>query len=181
MAAKEKENYKNRLQTIEKELVAKQKEQSKDTNIKGVKNAEDVIHQLKTQNDDLKSALAKMTAILRDKTGLCMSQEKKMVALTNQVDSLKEVVAITKDLLNIRNMEVQHLSNDISTMESRIDCERQRHNQVWDFHFFFNGWNFFYKSSFFLIELPNSTLFQLNKEVDPSFPYFQYFWEPILH
>ena len=71
-----------------------------------------------------------MTTILRDKTTMCISQEKKIAALVNQVESLKEVVAITKDLLNIRNMEVQHLSNDITAMETKIDCERQRHNQV---------------------------------------------------
>lgn len=123
---KEKENYKSKLQQMEREVFSQESEQPS----KGTKTADEIISHLKAQNEDLKSALAKTTAILRDKNALCMSQEKKVAALMNQVESLKEVVAITKDLLNIRNMEVQHISNDISAMESKIDCERQRHNQV---------------------------------------------------
>ncbi|KAK6617613.1 hypothetical protein RUM44_005201 [Polyplax serrata] len=104
--------------------------QKSDGNTKNLKSSEEVINHLKIQNDDLRNALSKMTTILRDKTTTCITQEKKIAALLNQVESLKEVVAITKDLLNIRNMEVQHLSNDISSMETKIDCERQRHNQM---------------------------------------------------
>ncbi|EEB11280.1 conserved hypothetical protein [Pediculus humanus corporis] len=127
---KEKENYKNKIQTIEKEILNKQKELTTETNYKNFKSSEEVANYLKIQNEDLRNALAKMTTILRDKTTMCISQEKKIAALVNQVESLKEVVAITKDLLNIRNMEVQHLSNDITAMETKIDCERQRHNQM---------------------------------------------------
>lgn len=117
---KSKENLKHKYQS----------NKSGDSHIKNFKSAEEITNHLKSQNDDLRNALAKMTTILRDKTTLCITQEKKIEALVNQVESLKEVVAITKDLLNIRNMEVQHLSNDITAMETKIECERQRHNQV---------------------------------------------------
>lgn len=113
---------------MEKEVEKKSKDG--ETNDSHTKNSDEIIQQLKDQNQDLRGALTKMTTILKDKSALCVSQEKKMAALNHQVDSLKEVVTITKDLLNIRNMEVQHLSADISVMETKIDCERQRHNQV---------------------------------------------------
>lgn len=125
-----KENCKSRTQSIDKESYKRQKDIPAEGNYKHIKGLDEVTNHLKLQNEDLRNALAKMTTILRDKTTLCISQEKKLAALVNQVESLKEVVAITKDLLNIRNMEVQHLSNDITAMESKIDCERQRHNQV---------------------------------------------------
>lgn len=125
MTSREKLN-KSKPPAADKELQS----QKSDGNTKNLKSSEEVINHLKIQNDDLRNALSKMTTILRDKTTTCITQEKKIAALLNQVESLKEVVAITKDLLNIRNMEVQHLSNDISSMETKIDCERQRHNQV---------------------------------------------------
>lgn len=45
-----------------------------------------------------------------------------------QTNSLKDVVAITKDLLSIRNTEVVHLHVDIKSMEEKINFERERHN-----------------------------------------------------
>jgi hypothetical protein len=38
------------------------------------------------------------------------------------------VVNITKDLLNLRNMEVEHLHEDMKLMEENINAERARHD-----------------------------------------------------
>ena len=35
---------------------------------------------------------------------------------------------ITKDLLNLRNMEVEHLHEDLKLMEENISAERTRHD-----------------------------------------------------
>lgn len=43
-----------------------------------------------------------------------------------QVTSIKEVLAITKSLLEIRNMEVTHLQEDMGSMEGKLANERQR-------------------------------------------------------
>lgn len=46
---------------------------------------------------------------LDDRIRIVANQENQINALMSQVSSLKDVVNITKDLLNIRNMEVRHL------------------------------------------------------------------------
>ncbi|XP_049797692.1 intermediate filament protein ifa-1 [Schistocerca nitens] len=80
--------------------------------------------------DELRAALAKASELLRDKDAVCNSQELKNKALLNQVSSLKEVVALTKDMLNIRNMEVEHLQRDVNAMEERIKGERERYAEA---------------------------------------------------
>lgn len=47
-----------------------------------------------------------------------------------QSSSLKDVVLITKELLSIRNKEVEHLHEDIKSMEEKINAERERHNNM---------------------------------------------------
>lgn len=144
------ENYKNRLELTEKKLrilqttavppptskvstgvgdgaVDASKENTNENELSlntGIPNME----KLTDENNELRVALTKAGELLKDKTDLCDNQEKKNNALTSQIESLKEVVAITKDLLNIRNMEVQHLQNDVELMEGKISDERQRHN-----------------------------------------------------
>ncbi|PSN37291.1 hypothetical protein C0J52_17184 [Blattella germanica] len=85
---------------------------------------------LTNENSELREALEKTSQLLKDKTDLCDNQERQNLALTNQIASLKEVVAITKDLLNIRNMEVKHLQSDVESMEGKIADERERHNTM---------------------------------------------------
>lgn len=38
------------------------------------------------------------------------------------------MIAITKDLLGIRNMEIEHLHADMAAIEESIKEERNRHN-----------------------------------------------------
>ncbi|XP_058792268.1 uncharacterized protein LOC131664861 [Phymastichus coffea] len=87
---------------------------------------------LRRELDDLKSNLAQTKLVLDDRERRVVSQENQILALIKQVSSLKEVVAITKDMLNIRNMEVKHLQDDVDKMESRITAERDRHNAMLD-------------------------------------------------
>lgn len=148
----ESENYKNRLQLAEKKLELLQtsavpppiskvstgvgdgivvvSEESTHENESPLNTEISKTEKLTDENSELRVALTKAGELLKDKTDLCENQEKKNIALTNQVESLKEVVAITKDLLNMRNMEVQHLQSDVELMEGKISEERQRHNSM---------------------------------------------------
>lgn len=85
---------------------------------------------LQKENEELRSLLSNMREMLRDKTEICCNHERRSEALNKQVSSLKEVIGITKDMLGIRNMEVQHLQQDINSMEKKILAERERHNQM---------------------------------------------------
>ncbi|KAJ9579814.1 hypothetical protein L9F63_004520 [Diploptera punctata] len=146
----ENESYKNRLQLVEQELAAL-KQMSKlqpvrtsvgvgDNNVHSRKNsasekgsaelAENDVNKLSNENTELENALSKVNELLKNKTDLCDNQEKQNLALTNQVASLKEVITITKDLLNIRNMEVRHLKSDVESMEGKIAEEKRRHNTM---------------------------------------------------
>lgn len=64
---------------------------------------------IRRELEDLKNLLTQSQLKLDDRGRIVANQENQINALTSQVSSLKEVVAITKDLLNIRNMEVKHL------------------------------------------------------------------------
>jgi chromosome segregation ATPase len=147
----ESENYKNRLQLVEKELGLLQTAVTPPVNKVSTGVGDGIVdvstdntheeasslnkeipnmEKLTDENSELRVALTKAGELLKDKTDLCDNQEKKNIALTTQIESLKEVVAITKDLLNIRNMEVQHLQSDVELMEGKIEDERQRNNSI---------------------------------------------------
>ncbi|RZF47963.1 hypothetical protein LSTR_LSTR008767 [Laodelphax striatellus] len=85
---------------------------------------------LRSKNTELLGYLAKLIDLLKEKTSECITLEKQNTALTQQSKSLKEVVGIVKDLLNIRNMEVTHLQEDISSMQEKINNERVRQNTM---------------------------------------------------
>lgn len=64
---------------------------------------------LRKEMEDLRNSLTQTHIQLNERSKTIVNQDCQISALHKQVISLKEVVAITKDLLNIRNMEVQHL------------------------------------------------------------------------
>ena len=136
----ENENNKTQICSLEKELT-KLKEVTKqqaekisigvgDSGVTEQDSPGQDVEKLTKENNDLQKALCKSAELLKDKTEVCDSQEKRNTALTLQISSLKEVITITKDLLNIRNMEVKHLQSDVDSMESKIAEERQRHNAM---------------------------------------------------
>uniref|UniRef100_A0A1B6JUU5 Uncharacterized protein n=1 Tax=Homalodisca liturata TaxID=320908 RepID=A0A1B6JUU5_9HEMI len=86
--------------------------------------------ELRTHIAQLQGLLGKVIELLKDKSAVCSNLEKQNTALMLQSNSLKDVVAITKDLLSIRNMEVEHLHVDIKSMEEKINIERERHNNM---------------------------------------------------
>ncbi|XP_075231269.1 uncharacterized protein LOC142330095 [Lycorma delicatula] len=80
--------------------------------------------ELRQKNTDLLNYLGKLIQLLKEKTKECTNLEKQNLALVQQSKSLKEVVAIVKDLLNIRNMELSHLQQDMTSMQEKINNER---------------------------------------------------------
>ncbi|KAF6216336.1 hypothetical protein GE061_000677 [Apolygus lucorum] len=83
---------------------------------------------LMKKNVELQEFMVKLIELLREKTNLSANLERQNTALTSQARSLRDVINITKDLLNIRNMEVEHLHVDMGAMEKSIREERERHN-----------------------------------------------------
>lgn len=79
---------------------------------------------------ELKNKLTETTMQLEDRGVMMANQEKQINALNHQVTTLKEVVAITRDLLQIRNTEVKHLQAEVDDMETRIAEEREKHNTM---------------------------------------------------
>ena len=67
------------------------------------------------------------SGVIFEKTKLCKNQELQIEALTQQVGSLKEIVSITKDMLEIRNMEVKQLQDQLDCMELKFVAEKDRH------------------------------------------------------
>lgn len=74
--------------------------------------------------------LTRAKSIIFEKTKVCKNQELQIDALSQQVVSLKEVVSITKDLLEIRNMEVKHLQDQIDIMSKKVHAEKERQDIV---------------------------------------------------
>ncbi|KAF5307304.1 hypothetical protein FQR65_LT07020 [Abscondita terminalis] len=71
-----------------------------------------------------------MTDIIIEKTRMLKNQELQIEALSQQVTSLKEVCKITKDMLDIRNIEVKQLNDKLSFMEDKFKSEKDRHEMV---------------------------------------------------
>lgn len=90
-------------------------------------NKESVTHVTLTE---LKNKLTETIMQLEDRGVIMANQEKQINALNIQVSTLKEVVAITRDLLQIRNKEVKHLQAEVDNMEARIAEEREKHNTM---------------------------------------------------
>lgn len=102
---------------------------------KRVVELEKEIHALKnrSESDELKKMrqkhedlLTKAKDLLFEKTKLNKQQEVKIEALENQVIQLKEVISITKDMLEIRNSEAKHLNQRFETIELRLKAEKDR-------------------------------------------------------
>lgn len=59
--------------------------------------------------EQLRGQLVQTALMYEERNRVVANQENQINALNNQVTSLKEVVSITRDLLQIRNMEVKQL------------------------------------------------------------------------
>ncbi|XP_013196505.2 uncharacterized protein LOC106139580 [Amyelois transitella] len=92
----------------------------------GGKNHE-MIENIKQQHEEL---LSKARGMIFDKTKMVKNQELQIEALTTQVQSLKDINLITKDLLEIRNSEVKAMEERFQAMEARFKAEKERYSLV---------------------------------------------------
>lgn len=119
---KERDDYRKKLEETETKLTALQASYEAITNHDG---AEDI---LQRSVEQLRGQLAQTALMYEERNRVATNQESQINALNNQVASLKEVVSITRDLLQIRNMEVKQLQAEVDNMEKKISEERDRHN-----------------------------------------------------
>ncbi|XP_013142245.1 PREDICTED: periplakin isoform X2 [Papilio polytes] len=92
----------------------------------GGKNQE-MIEKIKQQHEEL---LSKARGMIFDKTKMVKNQELQIEALGTQVQSLKDINVITKDLLDIRNSEVKAMEERFQAMEARFKAEKERYALV---------------------------------------------------
>ncbi|XP_065207438.1 uncharacterized protein LOC135836492 [Planococcus citri] len=85
---------------------------------------------LRKKNKDLKGLLEKVIDLLKEKSNVCLNLEKQNSALNLQITSLKDIVSITKNLLSIRNVEVENMQKDMSSLQEKINAEKERHNKM---------------------------------------------------
>ncbi|XP_034828917.1 uncharacterized protein PF3D7_1120000 isoform X1 [Maniola hyperantus] len=92
----------------------------------GGKNQE-MIEKIKLQHEEL---LSKARGMIFDKTKIVKNQELQIEALTTQIQSLKDINLITKDLLEIRNSEIKAMEDRLQVMEARFKGEKERYDLV---------------------------------------------------
>ncbi|KAG5887701.1 hypothetical protein JTB14_010772 [Gonioctena quinquepunctata] len=111
------DNYKKQVASMEGELAQAQnfKQQRAKEN--------EEINSLKMESEQ---TLTKAKSIIFERTKVIKNQELQIEAYTQQIQSLKDVVRITKDLLEIRNLEVKQLENKINCLEERMAAEKER-------------------------------------------------------
>lgn len=85
------------------------------------------VHKMKEESEEL---LTRAKTIIFEKVKVCKNQELQIEALNAQVTSLKDVVAITKNLLEIRNVEVKHMQDQIDAMNAKVSAEKERQDLV---------------------------------------------------
>ncbi|XP_014478898.1 PREDICTED: uncharacterized protein LOC106746628 isoform X1 [Dinoponera quadriceps] len=121
---KERDAYRKKLEDTEKKLAVLQTTYNATTRHAGDETG------LQRSVDQLRGQLAQTALMYEERNQIVASQENQINALNNQVTSLKEVVSITRDLLQIRNMEVKQLQTEVDSMERKIAEERDRHNAM---------------------------------------------------
>ncbi|XP_044260025.1 probable DNA double-strand break repair Rad50 ATPase [Tribolium madens] len=114
------------LADLKKRLVQLEEEVSEAQKFKAqhLKEAEEV-DAIKVKSEE---TLTRAKGIIFDKTKVIKNQELQIDALNQQIASLKDVVTITKDLLEIRNLEIKQLESKIQCMEDRVGAEKERHD-----------------------------------------------------
>lgn len=78
---------------------------------------------LKTGGEE-EDILTQAKTLLFEKSKICKQQELQLEALKNQVLATKDVLEITKDMLNLKNMENNHFQTRFDTMDQRLKAER---------------------------------------------------------
>ncbi|EEZ97853.1 probable DNA double-strand break repair Rad50 ATPase [Tribolium castaneum] len=112
-------DLKKRIVQLEEEVTEAQKFKAQH-----LKDTEEV-DAIKTKSEE---TLTRAKGIIFDKTKVIKNQELQIEALNQQIASLKDVVTITKDLLEIRNLEIKQLESKIQCMEDKVGAEKERHD-----------------------------------------------------
>uniref|UniRef100_A0A1B0DG69 T-complex protein 1 subunit alpha n=1 Tax=Phlebotomus papatasi TaxID=29031 RepID=A0A1B0DG69_PHLPP len=73
------------------------------------------------QKDDY---LTKAKELLFEKTKICKRQEQQIEALKVQIESVKEVLAVSKEMLEVRNMENSHFQEQFTVLETRLKSRK---------------------------------------------------------
>lgn len=77
----------------------------------------------KEEQEDL---LIKAKSLLFEKTKVCKQQENRIEALKAQVESLKTVVEVTKEMVNLKTAEMTHHESRWESLNLRVKAERDK-------------------------------------------------------
>lgn len=77
-------------------------------------------------SDDEEDTLLRAKELLFEKVKICKKQEQQLEALNNQIAANKDVLDITKDMLNLKNIENDHMQSRLESMKLRIKSENDR-------------------------------------------------------
>lgn len=70
--------------------------------------------------------LMKAKSLLFEKTKVCKQQEGRIEALQAQVESLKSVVEVTKEMVKLKTAEMDHMESRWETINLRAKSEKDR-------------------------------------------------------
>ncbi|XP_053945473.1 trichohyalin [Anastrepha ludens] len=70
--------------------------------------------------------LLKAKTLLFEKTKVCKQQEQQIEVLKTQVDAMKDVVQVTKDMLNLKNAECDHMQVRLEKSQQWIKAEKDK-------------------------------------------------------
>ncbi|XP_011193197.2 ELKS/Rab6-interacting/CAST family member 1 [Zeugodacus cucurbitae] len=70
--------------------------------------------------------LLKAKTLLFEKTKVCKQQEQQIGVLKNQVEAMKDVVQVTKDMLNLKSAECDHMEVRLEKSQQWIKAEKDK-------------------------------------------------------
>lgn len=114
------ENDRHKARIVEMELCLRQ------NNITFVSAASGSKSKGAAKNGNTDDILTQAKALLFEKTKICKQQEQQLSAMRTQVEATKEVLAVTKEMLCLRNIENDHTQARYETLDLRLKAERAR-------------------------------------------------------
>lgn len=79
----------------------------------------------KTRQDQ-EELLLKAKTLLFEKTKVNKQQEQQIATLKNQVEAMKDVVQVTKDMLNLKTAECEHMQTRLDKSQLWIKAEKDK-------------------------------------------------------
>ncbi|XP_055304440.1 E3 ubiquitin-protein ligase BRE1A [Sitodiplosis mosellana] len=124
------EIVRGKVKKLENELVAKTEEcvrlSERNKELEGImKDLSAFSGKGKNKSDD-DDTLTRAKELLFEKTKICKKQELQLEALNNQIEANKDVLDITKDMLNLKNIENDHMQSRLDSMKLRVKSENDR-------------------------------------------------------